>query len=254
MTIGPRPPLIGLTGRRITARELGTPWGFHDAPVDAYMSDYALCVARAGGLPVHLPFEIDVLEAAHAMDALVLTGGDDVDPQAYGAVVTGTTSKIDPLRDEFEVALLEAMMGLEKPVLGICRGAQLINVALGGTLIAHLPLGEGEAHSSYAYPRAHRRHRVDFIEGSAAHALYGGNDEVNSFHHQSVDRPGRGVVVTGRAPDGVVEAIEVDGLDVLGVQWHPECFGSDPAFTWVVEACGERVHRQQSQQSREVVA
>ena len=228
-------PVVGLTGRRALAAQLGAPAGFYDAPVDAYFSEYARSVIAAGGLPVHLCLDADPAASVALLDALVVSGGDDVDPVRYGAAVGPRTTVVDPLRDELEVALVEAAIAAGKPVLGICRGAQLINVALGGTLVADLPVGEGVSHASYAYPRAHRRHGVDLVPGSLAHALYGARTDVNSFHHQAVDRPGRGVRVTGLADDGVTEAIEVDGADVLGVQWHPECFTADPAFAWLVE-------------------
>ena len=120
-------------------------------------------------------------------------------------------------------------------MLGICRGAQLLNVVRGGTLHQHLPLGEGESHGSYAYPRAHRVHDVHTTAGSVAQALYGETTRVNSFHHQAVDVPGEGVVVTGTAPDGITESIEVHGVPAIGVQWHPETFGGDPVFGWLVE-------------------
>lgn len=229
-------PLVGLTGRHIAASALTTAAGWASAPVDAYFSDYALSVAAAGGLPVHLPLGVAPAEIAERLDALVLSGGGDVDPRAYGSVVNARSGVVDPARDAFEAELFSAMTAAGKPVLGVCRGAQLINVVLGGTLVDDLPDGVGESHGSYAYPRALRRHAVTFAPGSRAHALYGELADVNSFHHQAVDEPGQGVVITGRANDGVVEAFEIDGLDVLGVQWHPECFGADPAFSWVVEA------------------
>lgn len=233
-------PLVGLTGRRAHAGQLGAPTGFADAPVDAYFAEYARSVALAGGVPLHLPSDADPALLVGVLDALVLSGGDDVDPVRYGAAVGPRTTVIDPLRDAFEVALIGAALDAGLPVLGICRGAQLLNVALGGTLVLDLPVGDGVSHASYAYPRAHRRHTVHLEPGSLAHALYGATTVVNSFHHQAVDRPGAGVRVTGRADDGVVEAVEVDGMPVFGVQWHPECFGGDPAFDWLVETARHR--------------
>lgn len=228
-------PLIGLTGRQVPARVLGVPHGWADARIEAYFGEYAQAVTACGGLALHTPLAADPQALALRCDGFVFSGGEDVDPGRYGGLLTAATSAVDPQRDEFEMALFEAALALGKPILGICRGAQLINVARGGTLIADLAVGEGTSHASYAYPRAHRRHTVRFIEGTLGHRLYGPSTSVNSFHHQAVDRPGRGVAITGRACDGVAEAIELDGAPVLGLQWHPECFDIDPAFGWLVE-------------------
>jgi putative glutamine amidotransferase len=241
-----RHPLIGLTGRRIRGDVLGAPHGFQDAPVDAYFSEYATSVARAGALPVHVPQGVDAVAFADVLDALILSGGDDVDPGAYGGVLGPRVGRIDPERDAFESALLVAVLEQGKPVLAICRGAQLLNVVRGGDLVEDLPIGEGCSHASYAYPRAWRRHRVTFEPGSLAHRVYGDEATVNSFHHQAVRRPGAGVRVSGRADDGVIEAIELDDGLALGVQWHPECLDEDPAFGWLVGAVADRAARTRS--------
>jgi putative glutamine amidotransferase len=241
-----RGPLVGLTGRRVRAEVLGAPHGFQDAPVDAYFSEYAASVARAGAVPMHVPQGVDVAALADVLDALLLSGGDDVDPGTYGGVLGPRVGRIDPERDAFESALLVAVLERDKPVLGICRGAQLLNVVLGGDLVEDLVVGEGCSHASYAYPRAWRRHGVTFEPGSLAHRLYGDQAVVNSFHHQAVRRPGAGVLVSGRADDGVVEAIELEGGLALGVQWHPECLDDDPAFGWLVRAGADRLHAARS--------
>lgn len=229
------PPLIGLTGRRVPAMVLGVPHGWADAPIDAYFSEYAQSVTAVGGLPVHTPMTADPEELAQRCDGFVFSGGEDVDPVRYGGVITPATTVVDPARDAFEIALLEAALALQKPVLGICRGAQLINVVCGGTLMPDLTIGQGDSHASYAYPRTYRRHEVQFEDGSLSHRLYGPRIAVNSFHHQAVDRAGAGVAITGRAADGVAEAIEIEGAPALGLQWHPECFDIDPAFSWLVD-------------------
>lgn len=221
-----RLPLIGVTGRLAQGSALGMPAGFADARVDAYLSEYAQGVSRAGGLPIHLPLIGDHAEAwADRIDALVLVGGADV----------GT----DPIRDELELALISAMRAAGKPILGICRGAQLLNVAFGGALIADLPVGEGEDHADLSHPRATRRHWVRTTPGTLTARLYGEAVKVNSFHHQAVDVPGVGVVVSGHADDGVIEAIETPDQSVLGVQWHPEALDHDPSFRWLCERAGE---------------
>lgn len=235
--ITPEPlcPLIGISGRRLRGSAIGAPHGFADAPLEAYLSEYATSVLRAGGLPVHLPMDAVPAELVNRLDGLVIVGGDDVDPRRYGQVPGPFTPLIDPQRDEFEIGLIEAAIDVDVPLLGVCRGAQLLNVALGGTLHPHLASGEGESHGSYAYPRAHRVHEVRFAPGSVMQALYGDTTRVNSFHHQAVDVPGRGIAVTGWAPDGVAEAIELEGLAMVGVQWHPETFEADPVFDWLVD-------------------
>ncbi|MET0451461.1 MAG: gamma-glutamyl-gamma-aminobutyrate hydrolase family protein [Mycobacterium sp.] len=235
-TMHNRKPRIGLTGRRFKAETAGLPQGFWDAGVDAYMTEYADSIVKAGGTPLHLPLGVDPADILEVVDGLVFVGGADVDPRLYGSAPGPMSSFLEPVRDQFEVALLRRALDFDMPILGICRGAQLINVVLGGTLVAHLPVGEGESHSSYAYPRAHRTHMVNFEPNSLAEQLYGPSARVNSFHHQAVLEPGRGVVVTGRAADGVVECYEVADRPVVGVQWHPEVFLDDPIFHWLVSA------------------
>ncbi|MDQ1122015.1 gamma-glutamyl-gamma-aminobutyrate hydrolase family protein [Microbacterium trichothecenolyticum] len=236
-------PLIGVTGRRVSVRDIGGPRGFHDATADTYYSEYARAVALAGGIPVHLPLQTDAADLMEHLDGLLLTGGDDVDPTLYGSHAGATTTVVDPLRDASELELLSAARSKGVAVLGICRGLQLINVAHGGSLIADLPLSEGCAHASYAYPRAYRRHEVSFAPGSRAHDAYRADTLVNSFHHQAADRLGAGLVATGWAPDGIVEALESSTEPILAVQWHPECFGRDPAFDWLVSESSARSTR-----------
>jgi len=228
-------PVIGITGRRIPAAALGVPKGFADAPVDAYFSEYAQAVYLAGGMPMHLALDSDPVAAVDHVDGLLLSGGEDVDPALYGQTPGPMTTWVDPHRDAFEVAVVHAAIAAQVPVVGICRGAQLINVACGGSLVADLPVGLGESHASYAYPRAARHQTVDFEPNSTMRQLYGQAANVNSFHHQAVDRPGVGVVVSGTARDGVTEAIEMTTAPIIGVQWHPECFGADPLFEWLID-------------------
>lgn len=196
------------------------PAGFSDATVDAYLSEYATAVARAGGVPVHLPLVAGNATAlAERLDGLLLSGGADVGDQ--------------PDRDQIEFDLIEAFRAAGKPILGICRGAQILNVACGGSLVQDLPLGTGADHADLSHPRAFRRHRVVTEPGTLAARLYGAEVWVNSFHHQAVDQPGDGVNLCAQADDGVVEAIE--GAGFLGVQWHPEALDQDPSFKWLCE-------------------
>lgn len=232
-------PLIGLTGRRKTAAIMAAPHGFADAPLDLYFADYATSVQSAGALAMHLPLDGDARALVDRLDGLVLVGGDDVDPRRYGQAPGPFTTLVNPRGDQFEIDLVAAALDKSIPVLGICRGQQILNVALGGTLEQHLELGKGESHGSYAYPRAHRVHDVEFTDGSTHATVYGTRTRVNSFHHQAVDRLGDGVTVVGHSPDGVPEAIEVAGTSAIGVQWHPEVFGNDPIFEWLARTASQ---------------
>jgi putative glutamine amidotransferase len=163
----------------------------------------------------------------------------DVDPRT-------DTMVHDLDRDAYEIALVRAAIDRGIPVLGVCRGLQVLNVALGGTLIADLGAGPVSHLSSATAPHdGAEDHLVTFTDGSLAQALFGSRSTTNSWHHQAVDRCGLGLVVTGRTSDGVIEAVEVPGAPILGVQWHPEWMvRSDPAIAWLVRTAGERLVQQ----------
>jgi len=230
-------PLIGITERRIaTAQIAGVPPTILDTWMSAQLVNYAWGIVRAGGLPVHISREADPVALARRLDGVVFAGGLDVDPRLYGGVPGPDSTVIDPEGDRFDIQLLLEALQADVPVLGVCRGMQLINVALGGTLIDHLPLGVGNSHSFILYPPQERVHRVTLRPQSRVRDVYG-EDEVmvNSLHHQAVDRPGQSVVITGWAEDGVAEALQVGDQRVLAVQWHPEFFReADPSFAWLV--------------------
>jgi putative glutamine amidotransferase len=226
------PPLIAVTGRRRPAA------GVHDGPsqldlleVEVYFAGYADKLAAAGALPMHVPAGADPAAVAARADALVLTGGTDVDPALYGEEPHPTV-RFDRARDDRELALLAAALDRGLPVLAICRGLQLLNVHLGGTLHQHLaahPVGGDGVHE------------VRFAAGSVLRGLYGPRCPVNSLHHQAVATPGTGLTCVGHAPDGVVEAVELTGRPVIGVQWHPEQLArTEPVFPWLVSAAASR--------------
>ncbi|KFU80256.1 putative glutamine amidotransferase [Amycolatopsis lurida] len=244
-------PLIGITGRRFRLELFkGADERYGDRCLDGYMSDFASRIAQAGGLPVHLSYDTDAKAISQWLSGVVITGGQDIHPAYWGGdttVVRDIDPRMDPMvhdavRDEYEITLVRAALEQGIPVLGVCRGMQVLNVALGGTLVADLPAGSVSHLSAEAAPTdGTADHLVSFEKGSIAAGLFGEHAMTNSWHHQAVDRCGTGLVVTGRTSDGVVEAVELPGAPVLGVQWHPEWMKSeDPAMTWIVQAAAKR--------------
>ena len=226
-----RRPLIGLPGRR---RRVGDINGFAvslgERTLDLYFADYARNVYVAGGMPVHLPMDANPVEWVHHIDGLVLTGGADIDPARYGH--DNVASQVEPERDEIEFTLYETALADRIPVLGICRGLQLINVHHGGTLLQDVP-----AHSRYDIAPSEPSHDIRIVDGSILHGLYGGSHRVNSLHHQTVDDLGDDLRVTAVADDSTPEGIELPDAHVVAVQWHPEMMDHDDAtFTWIVDA------------------
>jgi putative glutamine amidotransferase len=233
-----RRPLIGLPGRRkLIGQVEGFPASLHHLHVDVYFADYARAVYAAGGLPVHLPLDADPADWVHHLDGLVLTGGADVEPERYGH--DNHASATEPDRDELELTLFEAALADDIPVLGICRGLQLINVHEGGTLEQHVP-----EHSRYDLAPHEESHVVTIAPGSTLQLLYGDTARVNSLHHQTVGEVGKGLTVSAVAEDGTVEGVEMDGVPVIAVQWHPEMMNlDDPSFVWLVDQARDRMRR-----------
>jgi putative glutamine amidotransferase len=241
-----RRPLVGLSTRRWSGRRFASAVSpaYAEADFDLNPTDYPAAVAAAGGLPVNLCRDVEAAEVVERINGLVITGGADVDPSAYGGTSSGVVEPTEPERDRWELALIAAAVDQGVPLLGICRGMQLLNVYAGGTLIADLPRDQGDGHPRFDGHRGDRAHPVTFDQGTTAARIYGPRLEVNSLHHQAVDRLGMGLVVSGRSPDGVVEAIELPGQAVLGVQWHPEALGGpDPALSWLVQAVAQHAER-----------
>lgn len=247
-------PLIGVTGRQLTLGMMEkTSPRFREQRINTYFTAFAECVARAGGTPVDLPFVSSSTDVVNRLDGLVVTGGQDVHPSRWGGQAAVDAS-IDPRwshdahdlgRDAYEAALIEAAIERGIPVLGVCRGHQLLNVVRGGTLIEHLEEGPITHYTQHSAPSAgDPEHVVDFVEGSWVHEVYGARRVTNSWHHQAVDRPGRGLVVTGRTSDGVVESIALEDRPVIGVQWHPEwSVEPDPVFEWLTAQSAELAAR-----------
>ena len=208
-------PLIGVS----TYLESGARWGVWELEAALLPVGYPRLVQRAGGLAAMLPPD-DPAHAAAAvarLDGLVIAGGPDVEPVRYGAEPHPRTGPPARERDAWELALIDAALTAGVPLLGICRGMQLLNVALGGTLVQHLD-GHAEVVGVFG------DHAVKPVPGSLYAGVVPEETSVPSYHHQAVDRLGTGLVPSAYADDGTVEALELPSGEgwVLGVQWHPE--------------------------------
>ncbi|MFI1052102.1 gamma-glutamyl-gamma-aminobutyrate hydrolase family protein [Streptomyces griseoruber] len=214
MTDGGR-PLIGVS----TYLEAGARWGVWELDAALLPAGYPRLVQRAGGLAALLPPDAPGHAAATVarLDGLVIAGGPDVEPVRYGAERDPRTGPPARERDAWELALIDAALAAGVPLLGICRGMQLLNVALGGTLTQHI---EGHAEVVGVFGS----HRVKPVPGTRYAAAVPEESSVPTYHHQAVDRLGTGLVPSAYAADGTVEAVELPAADgwALGVQWHPE--------------------------------
>jgi putative glutamine amidotransferase len=234
-----RLPVIGIT------LDAEGPGGYSSYPWYALRSNYVHSIAAAGGVPLAVPHVPELTSAfADCIDALVITGGAfDIDPALYGAQDRHPSVKLKPDRTDAEVALLHEALARDMPVLGICGGQQLLAALLGGRLIQHIAHGvTNPILHEQANPRHEAGHLVAITPGTRLHQIVGSvTMRVNSSHHQAVAEPGT-AVVNARAPDGVIEGIEVPNRRFcLGVQWHPE-FNIDPGdarlFAALITACG----------------
>ncbi|MGW1725126.1 gamma-glutamyl-gamma-aminobutyrate hydrolase family protein [Streptomyces sp. NPDC002306] len=208
-------PLIGVS----TYLESGTRWGVWEMEAALLPAGYPRLVQRAGGLAAMLPPDEPGRAAATVarLDGLVIAGGPDVEPVRYGADPDPRTGPPARARDAWELALIEAALAARVPLLGICRGMQLLNVAVGGTLVQHV---DGHADVVGVFGR----HSVKPVPGTLYAGVVPEETAVPTFHHQAVDRLGADLVVSAYAEDGTVEAVELPAAAgwVLGVQWHPE--------------------------------
>lgn len=233
-------PVVGITSTPLKQQSPVLPV---ERALDALDRAYIDAVCRAGAASVVLPVQDPSVAAdvvAH-LDALVLSGGGDVDPTLYGATPHPAVAGVDVQRDEWEIALIHEARRQGRPMLGICRGAQVLNVALGGTLVQHLP----DVHAGGAPHLAPDRfddaaHHVEIEPGSRlAKVLDRDALHVNTLHHQAIDRPADELVVVARDQHGVIEGVEHPDEPILGVQWHPELIvhvpPHDQPFRWVVE-------------------
>jgi putative glutamine amidotransferase len=233
-------PLVAVTGRRLGPNT--TRWPYAAAP--ALPRAYFDAVRRAGAEPVLLdaapisPAEADALLAR--FDALVLSGGPDLDPAAYGETAHPETYGVDSVADEFETTLARAAIHCASRTLAICRGIQVLNVALGGDLYQHIADDPGVApHGRPGKADGRFVHDVGIDDGSLLAQVLGKEEaSCSCHHHQALARLGDGLRVTARSADGIVEGVELDGAPMLAVQWHPEdTAGDDPVqqrlFDWL---------------------
>ncbi len=224
-----RRPIIGIPTQTLHSID-----GIPEALPESWVMNqrYSRAVAAAGGLPVMIPLldEEDTLRGLYdRMDAILIPGGVDLDPATYGESPLPTCGRLDPARDRVELRFARWAVAEGKPLFGLCRGLQILNVALGGTLYQDIAAQRTDAikHDYFptaGYSRDHLAHPVTVTSGSRLDALVGSAPlKVNSMHHQAVRGLAPGLEATAVAPDGVIEAIETPGSSfVLGVQWHPE--------------------------------
>ncbi|MGV8145681.1 MAG: gamma-glutamyl-gamma-aminobutyrate hydrolase family protein [Alkaliphilus sp.] len=223
--------LIGITTYYLKAYEMGEKRVRGVKGQDMIMSthDYSTSVEKAGAIPVYISVINSanyIEQIANSMDGIIFAGGEDIAPSKYGQANMKNLNTIIPQRDDFELALLAKFIEKKKPILGICRGMQLINTFLGGTLhqdIYNARLTEIE-HVGIMGPQDSISHQVKLINGSLIHGAFEKEAlNVNSYHHQAIDKLGKDLVVTGYSEDNIIESIEHSKYPFLiGVQWHPE--------------------------------
>lgn len=246
----PKPVIVLTAGRNnlpTPHREVQAIWSGCDV-------DYIKAVSRSGGAPALLPFTLDkeaIQSTLSKADGIILTGGGDVNSLIYGEEPHPRSHYQDPTRDEMELETARIALEMGLPILGICRGIQILNVALGGTLIQDIPTQVTGANRHYSVGLAPvLLHNMDIEKDSLlSKVLNCASLAVNSYHHQSVKNPGKGLRISARARDGVIEAIESnEGKPVLAVQFHPEEIAAtypvfQRLFDWVV---GEAMERMES--------
>ena len=222
-------PLIGVTSSPRESAYLNEP------PDETAPTAFGDVIAAAGGVPVIVPVYLDLdQDLFDRLDGVVVTGGGDVDPARYGRPMGPKTVGVDPRRDAFEIDLIRMAAERDVPLVAVCRGIQTLNVALGGTLVQDVPSDVPGAllHMDPDHALS-GSHGVRIDPASPLAEMVGGTEPmVNSLHHQAVDEPGPDLRAVARAPDGLIEGLELPGHRFFfGVQWHPELLGTDdPSF------------------------
>ncbi|WP_027634001.1 gamma-glutamyl-gamma-aminobutyrate hydrolase family protein [Clostridium hydrogeniformans] len=219
---------IGISGS-IIVDEGGMFPGYERAYVN---DDYVKSVIKAGGIPVILPLikdEEDIKAQLEMVDGIIMSGGHDVNPLLYGEEPSQKLGGILPKRDDFDMKLIKVAMEMKKPLLGICRGHQILNVANGGTLYQDLSFIDGcyVKHNQGSLPSI-ATHTVNMKEGTKLRGILGEETHINSFHHLAIKDVAEGFIPCAFAKDGVVEAIEKVGEEfIMGIQWHPEMMSGE---------------------------
>ena len=229
-------PIIGLT-----TYPAGATHGWHTPAL------YVDAVLRAGGVPMMLSGQCpDCAERwLDVVDGVVLIGGGDINPAEFGSAGHETIYNLSAERDAMELALMRALLTHPKPVLAICRGMQILNTVLGGTLHVHLPDVVGESVLHRAPPRDPIQHSIQVAADSELAKVIGQQVHTASWHHQGIDQLGQGLKAVAWAPDGVIEAVELEGRqDLLAVQWHPEITaaeddGQQHMFDWLIKQANQ---------------
>jgi len=241
--------LVARRQRQLASNSLGmkqkpvigiTSYGMNEVGDYHLPAAYVNAVRRAGGLPVLLTPDAGEADAVcRRLDGVILSGGGDMDPKYYNGRTHAEIYNIDPERDEGEFRVSAAVMALNLPTLAICRGVQMLNVYLGGTLHEHLPEVYGEGILHRRPPRLPTTHTVEITPGSKLSDILGKSGmEIVSWHHQCIKAVGQGLAVSARSRDGVIEAVEGDTHPwLIGVQWHPELTATtDPLQQKLFEA------------------
>ena len=232
-------PVVGITTYLVPAA-----WGAWNMEAALVPADYVRAVSSAGGAPLLVPPGSSLPETLAVVDALVFTGGSDLDPSLYAAEAHPETGGVVRERDDFELELMRAALERDVPMLAICRGSQVLNVALGGDLEQHVPDRVGtELHREV--PGVFSEHDVAVVAGTQLSSILGDRHDVKSHHHQGFGALGSGLREAARAPDGTLEALEDPSRRfTVGVLWHPEA-GEDRALfeALVAEAAAYRASR-----------
>ena len=237
-------PIIG-----ITAYAERVQWGVWDLESTVVPLAYVRAVDQAGGRPLVVPPSVEAIEETlDALDGLLLSGGSDIDPTIYGADPHPETNGVRPERDRAEMALLEAALERDMPVLAVCRGLEILNVARGGDLVQHLPDIVGDERHKHT-PGVFADHDVDLKPGSRLQHIIGDRAPVKSHHHQGPDRLGEGLEPAAWADDGTVEALEDPSRRfTVGVLWHPEMGEDFALFQALVDEA--RAYREEKRAAR----
>jgi putative glutamine amidotransferase len=225
-------PVIGITTYVTPAR-----WGYWDLEASLIPHDYVRAIEEAGGRPLLVPpSEEGIEETLDSLDGIVFSGGSDLDPAHYGEEAHPETFGIHEERDRAELGLMKAALGRDMPVLGICRGIQVLNVARGGNLIQHLPEIVGHEGHKHDPPGAFIDHDVEIDPDTTLAQILGDRHPVKSHHHQGLDAVGEGLRVSAHAEDGSIEGVEdPEHRFAVGVLWHPEAGEDKKLFEALVE-------------------